>query len=81
MGKTPLSDEHKLQIVTHYQQHKNMSKTAMHFAKKWDKPLDRIDVRGILTRARSEGEDDDEDEIEEIQNDNVESDTRFGFKL
>ena len=74
MGKTPLSDEHKLQIVTHYQQHKNMSKTAMHFAKKWDKPLDRIDVRGILTRARSD-EDDVEDEIEEIEN--VESDTRL----
>ena len=76
MGKRPqLSDEAKLEIIEHYGTHRNMSKTAAHFSKKWNRDLDRVDVRSVVARRGELAQGEDSEEIEEIEN----NDDRQGF--
>ena len=76
MGKRPqLSDEAKLEIIEHYGTHRNMSKTAAHFSKKWNRDLDRVDVRSVVARRGELSLGEDSEEIEEIEN----NDDRIGF--
>ena len=76
MGKRPqLSDEAKLEIIEHYGTHRNMSKTAAHFSKKWNRDLDRVDVRSVVARRGELSLGEDSEEFEEIEN----NDDRIGF--